>query len=120
MAIRYNGGLRLGVTFGYSEVLYFTQLAAALVHDDDADMAATVFLPVYKHGAKVLKIRRAPPIFRKYFLEIPKNQQLTVLDRNECQSQEIISTETEIHRYFPLITNPHNAGICVGLCRYLH
>ena len=48
-----------------------------------------------------------------------RNQQLTVLDRNECQSQEIISTETEIHRYFPLITNPHNAGICVGLCRYL-
>ena len=51
-------------------------------------MAATVFLPVYKHGAKVLKTCRAPPIFRKYFLEIPKNQQLTVLDRNECQSQE--------------------------------
>lgn len=49
-----------------------------------------------------------------------RNQQLTVLDRNECQSQEIISTETEIHRYFPLITNPHNAGICVGLCRYMH
>ena len=30
----------------------------------------------------------APPIFREYFLEMPKNQQLTVLDRNECQSQE--------------------------------
>ena len=49
-----------------------------------------------------------------------RNQQLTVLDRNECQSQEIISTETEIHRYFPLITNPHNAGICIGLYRYMH
>ena len=64
-------------------------------------MAATVFLPVYKHGAKVLKIRRAPPIFRKYFLEIPKNQQLTVLDRNECQSQEehrsdIVWTNSEV------------------------
>ena len=83
-------------------------------------MATTVYLPVYKHGAKVLKICRAPPIFRKYFLKMLKNQQLTVLDRNEYQSQEIISTETEINRYFPLITNPHNAGICVGLCRYMH
>ena len=70
----------LGVTFGYSKVLYFTQLAAAHVHDDDADMATTVFLPVNKHGAKVLKIRRAPPILENIFWKCLKisNQQFWI------------------------------------------
>ena len=90
MLHEYNGCHRKRpVAFGYSEVLYFTQLAAALVHDDDTDMATTVFLPVYKHGAKVLKICHAPPISRNYFSELPKNQYLTVCDKNKCQSQGI-------------------------------
>ena len=46
-------------------------------------------LLAYVHGAKMLKGCHAPLFSRNYFSELPKNQYLTVLDKNKCQSQEI-------------------------------
>ena len=46
-------------------------------------------LLAYVHGAKMLKGCHAPPFSRNYFSELPKNQYLTVFDKNKSQSQEI-------------------------------